>query len=69
MLINRNEKTIKPLLRPGLGGLLAVLLGLLLQQPAGADTIFVANTSAGMIGEYTTAGALVNASLISGLSG
>ena len=34
---------------------------------SGSD-LFVANDGAGTIGEYTTAGATVNASLISGLA-
>jgi len=50
------------------GGLFAVLLGLLFSNPASADSIFVSNLGAGTIGEYTTSGATVNASLISGLS-
>jgi hypothetical protein len=33
-----------------------------------ADTLFVTNAASGTIGEYTTSGATVNASLISGLS-
>ena len=35
---------------------------------SGSD-LFVANDAGGTIGEYTTSGATVNASLISGLSG
>lgn len=47
-----------------------MVLGLLLCSSATrADTIFVANHGTGTIGEYTTSGATVNASLISGLSG
>jgi hypothetical protein len=34
-----------------------------------ADTIFVANATTGTIGEYTTSGATVNASLVTGLNG
>src|SRR5450759_241341 len=51
----------------GLGGLFAVLLGLLSMNAAHAQ-IFVVNTSADTIGEYTNSGATVNASLVSGLS-
>ena len=49
-------------------GLFAVLLGLLSTSAAHGDAIFVVNPFAGKIGEYTTSGATVNASLISGLS-
>jgi hypothetical protein len=52
--------------RHGLGGLFAVLLGLLSHNAARADLLFVTNS--GTIGEYTTAGATVNPALISGLS-
>jgi hypothetical protein len=52
----------------GLGGLFAVLLGLLSMNAAHAQ-IFVVNTSADTIGEYTNSGATVNASLVSGLNG
>ena len=55
--------------RYGLGGLLAVLLGLLSHNAARADLIFVTEPGNGTIGEYTTAGAPVNPALISGLSG
>jgi hypothetical protein len=55
--------------RRGLGGLFAVILGLLSHNVARADLIFVANTGTGMIGEYTTAGAAVYPALISGLNG
>src|SRR5450759_3276105 len=51
----------------GLGGLFAVLLGLLSMNAAHAQ-IFVVNTSADTIGEYTNSGATVNASLVSGLT-
>ena len=51
----------------GLGGLFAVLLGLLSMNAAHAQ-IFVVNTSADTIGEYTNSGATVNASLVSGLN-
>lgn len=51
--------------RHGLGGLFAVLLGLLSHNAARADLLFVTNS--GTIGEYTTAGATVNPALISGL--
>src|SRR5947209_18276017 len=56
------------LYRHGLGGLFAVLLGLLSHNAARADQISVANTSIDTIGEYTTTGATVNPALISGLS-
>src|SRR5438309_1036819 len=56
------------LYRHGLNGLFAVLLGLLSHNAARADLIFVANASAGTIGEYTSTGAAVNPALISGLS-
>jgi autotransporter-associated beta strand protein len=36
---------------------------------AGGGTIYVTNANSGTIGEYTTSGAVVNASLISGLNG
>jgi len=36
---------------------------------AEAQLIFVTNSSSGKIGEYTTSGAVVNASLVSGLNG
>src|ERR1700722_9328643 len=51
--------------------LLAMLLAALPIGAARADTIFVANFIGppGTIGEYTTAGATVNAALVSGLSG
>jgi hypothetical protein len=55
------------LCRHGLGGLFAVLLGLLSHNAARADQIFVANTSIDTIGEYTAAGATVNRALVSGL--
>jgi hypothetical protein len=49
--------------------LLTALLGSLLSSSiARAGTIFVTNNSTGTIGEYTTSGATVNASLITGLS-
>src|SRR5450759_2224415 len=51
----------------GLGGLFAVLLGLLSMNAAHAQ-IFVTNYSAGTIGEYNTSGGTVDASLVSGLS-
>ena len=50
-----------------LGGLLAVLLGALSTSAARADAIF-ANVGLG-VGEYTTSGATVNASLISTVPG
>ena len=56
------------LYRHGLGGLFAFLLGLLSQNAARADQIFVTNPGVGTIGEYTTAGDTVNPALISGLS-
>lgn len=37
-------------------------------SPATAGEIFVVNSSNGTIGEYTTSGATINASLISGLN-
>jgi hypothetical protein len=49
-------------------GLFAVLLGLFSAGAARADEIFVTNAGADTIGEYTTAGATVNAALISGLN-
>ena len=49
-------------------GLSAVLLGLLSASGARADTVFVTNVFGNTMGEYTTAGATVNAALISGLS-
>ena len=52
----------------GLGSLYAPLFGLLYTSAALADTILVANFAGSTIGEYTTSGATVNASLISGLS-
>jgi hypothetical protein len=55
--------------RHGLGGLFAVLLGLLSSNATRADEIFVTNLGDGTIGAYTTAGATVNPALISGLSG
>src|SRR5580704_9505840 len=59
---------MKPLSRHWLGGLFSVLLGLLIQQrSAHADEILVTN-NAGTVGAYTTSGATVNASLISGLN-
>lgn len=57
------------LYRHRFGGQFAVLLGLLSNNAARADQIFVANFNNNRIGEYTTAGNPVNASLISGLSG
>ena len=57
------------LYRHWLGGLFAVLFGLLSHDASRADLIFVTNGSLGTIGEYTTAGATVNPALISGLSG
>jgi uncharacterized protein YjiK len=36
---------------------------------AEAQLIFVTNSASGKIGEYTTSGAVVNASLVSGLNG
>jgi hypothetical protein len=45
-----------------------VLLGLLSAGAARADQLFVTNSTNNTIGEYTTAGATVNAALISGLS-
>ena len=61
------------LYRHGLGGLLAVLLGLLSSNAARADLIFVTNIGPsgepgeGTIGKYTTSGATVNPALITGL--
>ena len=53
--------------------LFAVLVGLLLSSTARADSIFVTNflgtgSLANTIGDYTTSGATVNSSLISGLN-
>jgi PEP-CTERM motif-containing protein len=56
-------------LAPKLSGLFAILLGLMLQQrSAHADEILVTNNVAGTVGAYTTSGATINASLISGLT-
>jgi len=56
------------MLRIGHGlSLFAVLLGLLSTGAAHGASIFVANDGLGTIGEYTTSGATVNASLITGL--
>ena len=55
--------------RHGLGGLFAVLLGLLSTNAARADEILVTNLTTNTVGKYTTSGATVNAALISGLSG
>ena len=52
----------------GLAISFAVLLGLLATNSARAGTIFVASVGNGVLGEYPTSGATVNASLISGLS-
>jgi hypothetical protein len=49
-------------------GLFAVVLSLLISSAARADTIYVTNFSSGTVGEYTTSGATVNPSLISGLN-
>src|SRR3954470_24324171 len=57
------------LYRRGLGGLFAVVLGLLSHNTARADQIFVTNNGNGTIGAYTTTGAAVNPALISGLRG
>jgi hypothetical protein len=59
---------MKLLYRDGLGGLLAIVLGLLSSNAARADTILVTNEGAGTVGAYTTTGATVNASLITGLN-
>jgi hypothetical protein len=55
----------------GLVGVLASLLGLALFSSLvrAQDTILVANNGSGTIGAYTTSGATINASLISGLNG
>ena len=46
---------------------LSLLFGALLAvSGARADTIFVSNNTGGTVGAYTTSGATVNASLISG---
>ena len=52
------------LYRHGLGGLFAVLLGLLFNSAARADEIFVTNLFGNTIGEYTIAGTTVNPALI-----
>ena len=52
---------------PGLLGLFAGL-ALMSINAARGDIIFVTNAGNGTVGEYTTSGATVNASLISGLS-
>jgi hypothetical protein len=58
--------------RYGLRGLFTVLLGLLSISAAHAQILVLnlgnALTPTGTIGEYTTSGATVNASLISGLT-
>jgi hypothetical protein len=54
--------------RHGLVCMFAVVLRLLISSTACADDIFVTNALNSTIGEYTTSGATVNASLISGLS-
>jgi hypothetical protein len=59
---------MKLLCRGGLSALFAVLLGFHSTSGARADIIFVVNEASGTIGEYTTSGATVNPSLISGLS-
>jgi hypothetical protein len=51
----------------GLLGLFASL-ALMSINAARGDIIFVTNNGTGTVGEYTTSGATVNASLISGLS-
>ena len=66
---SRCPDKIKTFYGHGLACLFAVLLGLLCTGAAHADNIFVGNQSNGTIGEYTTSGAVVNASLVSGLSG
>jgi hypothetical protein len=53
---------------PGLIGLFAVLLGLIFTGAADAAQVFVTNAGNNTIGEYTTSGSTVNASLISGLN-
>ena len=58
---------MKLLGRPGLLGLFAGL-ALMSTNAARGDIIFVTNFGNGTIGEYTTSGTTVNASLISGLS-
>ncbi len=58
----------KTFYRHVLACLFAVLLGLLCTGAAYADNIFVTNFFDSTIGEYTTSGAAVNASLISGLN-
>lgn len=58
---------MKLLYRDGLGGLLAIVLGLLSSNAARADIILVTNEGADTVGAYTTSGATVNASLITGL--
>ena len=52
------------LYRHGLGGLFAVLLGLLSNNAARADEIFVANSERNVIGAYTTSGNTVNPALV-----
>jgi PEP-CTERM motif-containing protein len=47
---------------------LAALLLALWAMPATAGQIFVSNAATGTVGEYTTAGATINASLLSGLN-
>ena len=59
---------MKLLGRGGLGCLFGVVLGALAPSAARADLIFVTNAGSNTIGEYTTAGATVNAALVTGLS-
>src|SRR5215813_13094023 len=54
--------------RCGRGWLFAILLAGLSVSAARADLIYVTNAGNGTIGEYTTAGAAVNAALLTGLS-
>jgi hypothetical protein len=58
---------MKLLCREGSCVRFAVLLGLLTTSAALADAIFETNYLAGTMGEYTTSGATVNASLVSRL--
>ncbi len=60
--------TFKTFYRHGVGYLIAVLLGLLCGSGAHADNLFVVNNGNNTIGEFTTSGAVVNGSLISGLN-
>jgi hypothetical protein len=65
----RGRKTMKPFYQPKViaFGLFAALLGSLSSSAARAGTIFETNIGDSTVGAYTTAGATLNAALISGL--